>query len=132
MAVPLASENERAYKLYELARRENSRLRWDGCLATLAFMRAKRMTADHYFGHEDPKTGKNPVWNMVRLCVPAGHARFRRYAAENLAKGIDAPESIHRALMESPAHRENILDRRFKHIGVGCSGDICVELFTGY
>lgn len=132
LAVPLASENERAYKLYELARRENPLLRWDGCLATQAFMRAKRMAADHYFNHKDPKTGKNPVWNLVRLCVPAGHAGFRAHAAENLAKGIDTPENIHRALMESPAHRKNILDRHFNHIGVGCSDDICVELFTGY
>ncbi|SPF45008.1 conserved exported hypothetical protein [Syntrophobacter sp. SbD1] len=129
-AGPAPSERQRADRLYRLTSRENPRLSWDGCLATQAFMRAKRMGAAHYFDHEDPKTGKNPVWDVVKLCVPSKGVRAP--AAENLSKGIDTPENIHRALMESPSHRKNILDRRFNHLGVGCSDKICVELFAGY
>jgi uncharacterized protein YkwD len=114
-----------------LAQIENLRLEWDGCLATQAFMRAKRMSARRYFEHEDPETGENPVWKVVSLCVPAERTRSTP-AAENLTKGIDTPENIHGALMESPTHRKNILNQRFNHIGVGCYDDICVELFTGF
>lgn len=131
-AGPDTSEKARAEKLYQLARIENRQLQWNGCLATQAFMRAKRMSAQHYFEHEDPKTGKNPVWNTVRLCVPAERARSKVPAGENLTKGIDTPEKIHRALMESPTHRKNIQDRRFNRMGVGCHADICVELFAGF
>lgn len=131
-AGPGASEKARAGSLYQLTRTENRRLQWNACLATQAFMRAKRMSAQHYFDHEDPKTGKNPVWKVVSLCVPAESARSKVPAGENLAKGVDTAENIHRALMESPTHRKNILDRRFNRIGVGCCDDICVELFAGF
>ncbi len=129
---PGASESERAQKLYELARKENRRLQWDSCLATKASMRARRMVTEHYFGHEDPKTGKNPVWKTVRQCIPDKSKRSKVHAGENLAKGIDTAANIHKALMESPTHRKNILDRRFNYVGVGCYDYICVELFAGF
>ena len=131
-AGPTPSEQHRADRLYQLARTENPRLSRDGCLATQAFMRAKRMSAQRYFDHEDPKTGKNPVWDSVRLCVHSRNGGARAPAGENLAKGADTPENIHKALMASPTHRKNILDHRFNHIGVGCYGEICVELFAGF
>lgn len=126
------TERERAKKLYELARKENKALDWDSCLATAALVRAKRMVTERYFDHEDPKTGKNPVWKSVSLCIPADKKRSKVAAGESLAKGIDTAANIHKALMESPAHRQNILDRRFNHVGVGCYDRICVELFAGF
>jgi uncharacterized protein YkwD len=131
-AKPDAYESERARNLYELARKENRALRWDSCLARKAFMRAKRMVTERYFSHEDPKTGKNPVWMTVKQCVPDKSKGSKVPAGENLAKGIDTPANIHKALMESPTHRKNILDRRFNHLGVGCYDSICVELFAGF
>ncbi len=131
-AGPDAFESERARKLYELARTENRGLQWDSCLATKAFMRAKRMVTERYFGHEDPKTGKNPVWKTVRQCIPDKNKRSKVPAGENLSKGIDTPANIHKAFMASPTHRKNILDRRFNHVGVGCYDYICVELFAGF
>jgi len=129
---PTCSEEQRADRLYQLARAENPRLARDGCLATQAFMRAKRMSMGGYFDHEDPKTGRNPVWDAVKLCVHIRRAGARAPAGENLSKGVDTPENIHKALMASPTHRKNILDPRFNHIGVGCYGEICVELFAGF
>jgi uncharacterized protein YkwD len=126
-----APETERAQKLYELLRRENPRLHWDGCLASKAVLRARRMVSRGYFNHEDPQTGKNPVWESVSQCVPLNRRRFKACAGENLSKGIDTPANIHRAFMESPAHRKNILDPRFNRVGVGCYEKICVELFLG-
>ncbi|HYA41955.1 MAG TPA: CAP domain-containing protein [Syntrophobacteraceae bacterium] len=131
-AGPTGSEESRADVLSRLVCAENHRLVRDGCLATQAFMRAKRMSMAGYFDHEDPKTGKNPVWRAVRLCVHAHRPWVRAPAGENLSKGHDTPDNIHTALMASPGHRKNILDPRFNHVGVGCYGDICVELFAGF
>ncbi len=122
---PSVSEREKAQKLFELLKKENGALRWNYCLSTKAFLRAKEMVAKGYFEHEDPRTGTNPVWGSVRQCFPC------RSAGENLAKGMDTPEHIHKALMESPTHRKNIKDRRFTRAGVGCYNDVCVELFAG-
>jgi hypothetical protein len=131
-ARPESKEKQRAKKLYALARKENPSLKWDDCLASRAFTRAKRMVAQGYFEHEDPNTGENPAWKLVEACIPAGSKRSRTRAGENLSKGIDSAENIHRALMKSPTHRKNIMDRRFNRMGVGCSSNICVELFAGY
>jgi hypothetical protein len=117
---------EKALKLYDCARRENSRLRWDECLADRALRRAKDMVKRNYFSHQPPNSDTNPAWNLVASCH-----KFR-YAGENLAKGDRAAETLHQALMKSPGHRKNILDPRFQLLGVGCYGNICVELFSGF
>src|SRR5208283_87720 len=131
-AGPHSSDRERANKLYELARKENRALQWNSCLAAKATMRARRMVTERYFDHEDPKTGKNPVWNSVNQCIPANRKGATVPAGENLAKGLDTAANIHKALMKSPTHRKNIVDRRFNNIGVGCYDYICVELFAGF
>lgn len=128
-AGPNACERKKAYKLYELARERNPGLRWDSCLATLAFMRARRMAIRHYFSHRDPKTGRNPVWNLISRCIPPAH---EWYMGENLVEGNDTAEGLHMTLMESPPHRRNILNKHFNHVGVGCYGEICSELFAGF
>ena len=122
---PDAAEVERAVKLYELARRENRRLTWISCLARAALRRAKQLVTEGYFDHKDPKTGRNPVWPAIERCCAC------RSAGENLTEGMDSPENIHEALMESPLHRKNILDPRFNLMGIGCYDYVCVELFAG-
>ncbi len=127
-------ETERAKKLYQLLRKENKALQWNNCLATKATSRARQLVNERYFEHEDPKTGKNPVWNTVRECFSSTSRLSKIPAGENLARGIDptaTPADIHKALMESPTHRKNILDRRFNRVGVGCYDRVCVELFAG-
>ncbi len=122
---PDSSEVEKASKLFQLARRENRRLSWDSCLARKAFLRARQLVNDGYFDHEDPRTGRNPVWQAIEDCYSC------RWGGENLVKGMETPENIHGALMESPTHRKNILDPRFNLLGVGCYDYVCVELFAG-
>ena len=124
-------ETERAKKLYQLLRKENRALQWNNCLAAKASSRARQLVTQRYFEHEDPKTGKNPVWKTVFQCFPNTSLHS---AGENLSRDIDpsaTPADIHKALMESPTHRKNILDRRFNRVGVGCYDRVCVELFAG-
>ena len=117
--------HEKALQLYDCARRENNRLRWDECLADQALRRAKDMVKRNYFSHHPPKSDHNPAWDLIASCH-----KFQ-YAGENLAKGDRPAKTIHETLMKSPGHRRNILDRRFQLLGVGCYSNICVELFAG-
>lgn len=48
----------------------------------------------------------------------AGYAGWQR-VAENIASGYVGPRGVMRAWMASPGHRRNILDCRFREIGVG-------------
>jgi uncharacterized protein YkwD len=123
---PSAYEKEKARELFRLARKENHALEWDECLARKAFQRARVMVEKGAFAHKDPKTGKNPAWEMVSQC------RHFRYAGENLAKGQESAEAIHRALMQSPAHRANVVSSKYRSLGVGCYGPVCVQLFAGF
>jgi uncharacterized protein YkwD len=50
-------------------------------------------------------------------------------AAENVGRGYSL-EQIHRAFLGSPPHRENILTRRFTHIGTGVARDAQGEIFV--
>lgn len=130
---PDAAERQKARDLYILTKNEHRSLYWDACLARKAFLRAKQLVVEGYFDHKDPRTGKNPAWKMVNqcfgYCLPGENLVW---AGENLAKGMDTPENIHRALMSSATHRKNIMDPHFERIGVGCYDYICVELFAGF
>ena len=123
-AMPATEENGKARRLFELTRNENRGLQWNDCLAEQAYHRARKMAESKQFGHKDPVTGTNPVWEMMGSCgsLLAG--------AENLAKGTASPETLHSALMKSPSHRQQILNTRYSQLGVGCSDNICVELFA--
>jgi len=123
---PEFTRAEKAWRLFELARRENGRLRWDECLAVRAMKRARLLVEAGYFEHRDPWTGENEAWRMVETCHRC------RYAGENLTKGYQSAEDTHEALMASPRHRQNILDNRYQYLGVGCHDYVCVELFAGY
>lgn len=48
----------------------------------------------------------------------AGYTRWT-LVGENIAYGYRTPSAVVRAWMRSPGHRRNILDCRFRHIGVG-------------
>ena len=82
-------------------------------------MRAKRMTAQRYFEHEDPKTGKNPVWKTVSQCIPAKRRGSKVPAGENLTKGVDTPENIHKATDEKPHPQEKHPGPAFQPYGGG-------------
>ena len=60
---------------------------------------------------------------------PYGAAPGWCAAAENVGRGYSL-EQVHRAFLGSPPHRENILTRRFTHIGVGVATDANGEIFV--
>lgn len=96
-------------------------------LVVVARGHAKDMWEKSYFGHVSPD-GKDVSYrlNLTRILYI--------YAGENLAL---APTMLtaHTGLMNSQGHRENILDPRFKKVGIGVIdngfyGKMFVQVFT--
>jgi uncharacterized protein YkwD len=101
--------------LYEAANRDRQarRLRplhWDNSLATGARQHAQRMAQQNTLSHQLP--GEE---DFKARALRAG-ARFSSLA-ENIAEGPNAP-GIHTQWMNSPPHRENLLDPKLDSIGI--------------
>ncbi len=92
--------------------------------------KAADMFAFNYWSHISP-SGRSP-WSFFR---EVGY--HYTVAGENLAKDFNDAESVVQAWMASPSHRDNILDGRFRDIGVavvrgelkGVQTTLIVQLF---
>ena len=88
-------------------------------LRVAAQRHSRDMVAHGYFSHTSPTAG-----DFVSRIRRSGYLDGARSwgAAENIAWGTGSygtPASIVRAWMESPGHRANILNGRFRDIGIG-------------
>jgi uncharacterized protein YkwD/uncharacterized membrane protein required for colicin V production len=103
-------------RMLDLVNRERTErglpaLRADPTLHEIARRHSRDMFQRSYFAHLDPE-GQSPFDRML-----AGGARFRA-AGENLALAPTV-EVAHTGLMNSPGHRQNILNGGFGRIGIG-------------
>ncbi len=86
-------------------------LKLNPVLTAAAQAKANDMASLGYFAHVSPQ-GLEP-WHWFK---EAGYTF--RYAGENLAIDFSDSGDVERAWMNSPKHRENILDPRFTEIGI--------------
>ena len=90
-------------------------------LATSAERHSVDMVRRTYFSHYTP-AGLGPAERIRKVGYLSGARSWT--VGENIAwgSGVRAtPYQVHRALMNSPGHRANILDRRYRDIGIGMS-----------
>jgi len=81
-------------------------------LTKVASEYACRMIDHNFFLHQDPETGAGPGDR-------AREAEYLFYAVgENLAAGQATAAEVMDVWMESPAHREIILDNRWQEVGI--------------
>ncbi|MFH0930147.1 MAG: CAP domain-containing protein [Candidatus Moraniibacteriota bacterium] len=80
-------------------------------LSLAAKAKADDMLAKNYFSHTSPK-GVTP-WKWID-----GENYDYSYAGENLAMDFQSAEKMEDAWMKSPTHRANILNEKYKDIGV--------------
>jgi len=104
----------------ERAKHGLRQLEIDPLLIAVARKHSAEMRDKDYFGHESPTPGiKTP---LERFLLAATEVRRPAYACvgENLfyCSIVDVQRG-HKALMNSPTHRENILFPRFEKMGVG-------------
>lgn len=80
-------------------------------LADAARRKAANMLEEDYWSHNSP-SGKTPwVWFKA-----AGYGYL--YAGENLAKDFGSTDRMVAAWMASPTHRDNIVNSKYKEIGI--------------
>ena len=105
-----------------------TKLEMDSTLMELAGEKCWDMVRFNYFGHYSKRLGT--------LYDQLDRAQFPyRKAAENLI-GAPSPARAIQTVLSSPAHRSNILNPRFRKIGVGiikggAYGEIIVQILTG-
>ncbi len=117
---PRVDETEVEYFSFQLvnqARGEEGagELMYDETLANVARAYSRRMRDEGFFAHVDPAG----MGFSDRLHAAGVHVLV---AGENLAvvEGSDNPaSSAHRGFLNNSAHRDNLLDGRFTHAGIG-------------
>lgn len=87
-------------------------LQVDQKLMDSARAKSTDMSTKNYFSHTSPTYG-SPFDQMATFGISY------KSAAENIAQGQPSAEAVVKAWMASPGHRQNILDARFTHIGIG-------------
>lgn len=86
-------------------------LRVSPVLASAAVKKGENMFRENYWAHISP-SGKDPWYWLDQT------GYLYTVAGENLAKDFADASSIVSAWMASPSHRANILNRKYKEIGV--------------
>ncbi len=94
-----------------------SNLKVNPLLEIAAELKVKDMAEKGYFAHNTPD-GKTP-WYFIDK---AGYKYV--YAGENLAVNFVDSDEIHRAWMNSPTHRLNIVNPKYTEIGIATSTGI--------
>jgi uncharacterized membrane protein required for colicin V production len=103
-------------ELFDLVNEERTErgigaLEWDERLVPVARSHSQEMLTLKYFSHDSPVAG-SPFDRITSAGIPYSRA------GENLALA-QSISVAHRALMDSPGHRENILRPEFTRIGIG-------------
>ncbi len=123
-AQPLLSDEDLAgyaRRVVELTNQERLRagllpLKWSDSLAASALAHAQDMAARAYFAHNSPE-GSTPTDRARRAGYPA-YGWGGLYVGENLAKGYPTPEGAVQGWMASEGHRLNLLNPKYREIGV--------------
>ncbi len=76
-----------------------------------ARLKAENMFSENYWAHFAP-SGKTP-WDFI-----LGSGYHFTFAGENLAKNFYSSQEVVEAWMNSPTHRDNLLNARYKDIGI--------------
>lgn len=87
-------------------------LKYNSVLSESATKKAQDMFANNYWAHTSP-TGTSP-WDFFKS---VGYKY--QVAGENLARDFYDTDSLMKAWMNSPTHKENIVNTKYQEIGVG-------------
>lgn len=124
--------NEDQKVILKLVNRERvsrglSPMKLNSKLNKLAKIKSDDMYKNRYFSHNSPIYG-TPFDLMKK------HKIGYMTAGENIAKGQNTPEHVMKSWMNSPGHRRNILNPRFKEMGVSrdkYGNNIWTQMFIG-
>lgn len=89
-----------------------SELEWHADAAAVALAHSEDMDARNFFSHTNPD-GQDPGDRLAEAEIELTGW------GENIAGGYLTPESVMEGWMNSPGHRDNILNPMWTHLGVG-------------
>lgn len=100
-------------------------LKQNSRLELAAQRHANDMAKRNYFSHNS--LDGTPWWKVIM------RAGYKDPGGQNIARGFSSTRPLHRAWMNSPLHRKNIMNCKFRTIGIGfnTNGDYWVQDF-GY
>lgn len=103
-------------KLIELSNQQRQKMGFPAlseneALDKAAQLKAQNMFSENYWAHFAP-SGKTP-WDFI-----LGSGYKFTYAGENLAKNFYSTEDVVSAWMNSKTHKENLLNPKYKDIGI--------------
>lgn len=110
------SSNITQQKIIELTNQERAKANLEPvaenqALDQAAKAKAANMFAENYWAHFAP-SGRTP-WDFI-----LGTGYKFSYAGENLAKNFYNSDDVVKAWVNSPSHRENLLNLKYKDIGI--------------
>lgn len=113
---PLAASAPTVQRVHELVNVERKRaglnpLKLAEKLCVTARWHAVDMAVGNYFEHRD-RQGRTVGERL------ASFGYHYRYCGQNIAAGQQSAEEVVQAWMKSPGHRENILRREFREVGI--------------
>ncbi len=120
------SFEEQLFDLVNASRMKHglSVLKWDEPISRTAFQHSNDMATNEYFDHTNLE-GKSPFDRIQEDGIPY------MMAGENIAMGQFSSIFAHEALLNSLSHRRNILQPKWKRLGVGVAFDATnVPYFT--
>lgn len=112
------SSSERESKIITLVNKERKKaglkpLKENKVMNYTAYYKSKEMAQKNYFGHDG---GKYKTWsNLITSHIGINITGM----GENIAYGYPSTKEVMIAWMNSKGHRENILNKNFKEMGVG-------------
>lgn len=98
-------------------------LQWHDEVAKVAKGHSADMEANNYFDHLSPFNG-----DLGQRLTREGIAFSK--AGENIAWNYADAAEAHHGWMNSPGHRQNIVDPEFTHLGVGVAGPYFTQNFV--
>ncbi len=78
---------------------------------------SNRMAQLNFFSHNDPQNGSTPFTRIAAAGYPGG------YVGENIAAGYGTAQAAFTAWWKSSGHKRNIMDRSYRHMGLGYAYD---------
>lgn len=135
-ALPTGKENipsgapEAEKAVLDLVNRERRKehlppVSWDADLARAARFHAAHMANNRYFDHDTILPGKGKVLDCFERIAKFSDSS----CSENIAFGQPNAREVMDCWMKSPGHRENILRKTAKTLGVGSVGGYWVQDF---
>lgn len=126
----LSDEEEEVLNLINIERKKKglTELKASSELQEVAKLKAEDLVNNNYFSHTSPTLGT--PFEMLK-----NEGVMYKYAGENLA-GNETGKKAVTAWMNSPAHKDNILDSDYEYTGIAVVdsevyGRVYVQLFLG-